>query len=214
VTFDASRTTTAAVLVSVGLLMTACTGSSGATSTTASSTSEATTDQAADPSTTAAGVSTASISSISTIPSSTVDDGARPGIVAREGSVEDVLGDVPGADHFAELVAAWLAAVPGQEGVLRNARGITLFVPSDDAFTAADRDALLDDLDATARFIGEHLVVSVLTVADLPDTVVTAMGTEHAVDGSTIGGHAIVIADTSATNGIIHLIDGPLVAPR
>lgn len=222
-TFGPVRRNATAVLVAMGLLTAACSGSSDASSTsttpiaptapTAPTAATAATDRATVPpaASTAVGESATSGQSI---PSTTVDDGARPGVVALEGSVEDLLGDVPGADHFAELVAAWLAAVPGQEGVLRNARGITLFVPADDAFSAADRDALLDDLDATARFIGEHLVVSILTLADLPGTVVTAMGTEHATLGVTIDGHAFVVADIAATNGIIHVIDGPLVAPR
>lgn len=201
----------------MGLLTAACSGSSDASSTSTSSTTAIAATTAIDRVTIPPAESTTvaeSAPSVASIPSTTVDDGARPGVVALEGSVEDLLGDVPGADHFAELVSAWLAAVPGQEGVLRNARGITLFVPADDAFSAADRDALLDDLDATARFIGEHLVVSILTVADLPGTVVTAMGTEHATLGATIDGHAFVVADIAATNGVMHLIDGPLVAPR
>jgi uncharacterized surface protein with fasciclin (FAS1) repeats len=224
VTFRPARRNATAVLAAIGLLPAACSGpgddSSTTTTTTASTTISSTTVSSAaerEQTTIPAAASTSageSAPSVSSIPSTAVDDGARPGVVAREGSVEDLLDDVPGADHFAELVSAWLAAVPGQEGVLRNARGITLFVPADDAFSAADRDALLDDLDATARFIGEHLVVSVLTLADLPGTVVTAMGTEHQTLGTTIDGHAFVVADIAATNGVMHVIDGPLVAPR
>jgi uncharacterized surface protein with fasciclin (FAS1) repeats len=223
VTFGPARRNAIAVLAAMGLLTASCSGSSDDSSTTiepteptAPTTATTASDRVTIPpaASTTVGESAPTAPSTSSIPSTTVDDGARPGVVALNGSVEDLLGDVPGADHFAELVTAWLAAVPGQEGVLRNARGITLFVPADDAFSAADRDALLDDLDATARFIGEHLVVSILAVADLPGNVVTAMGTEHATLGATIDGHAFVMADIAATNGVIHVIDGTLVAPR
>lgn len=209
-------TTLTAGLVAAALLA-SCSGDGGSTTTTSAVTTpvESTTDESsAEPSqptsSTEATVAPATAPSTSSLPD--IDD-ERPGVVAREGSIEDVLGGVTNTEHFAGLVTWWLTEVPGQEGVLRNARGITLFVPSDDAFTEADRNALEGDVDATARFIGEHLVVDVIPAADLAGTVVTAMGTEHEVTDSSIGGRAIVESDIDATNGVIHVIDGVLVEP-
>jgi len=132
----------------------------------------------------------------------------RADVVELDGSVEDVLSGIPEARRFAEGVADWLADVPGQEGVLRNRRGITLFVPADDGFSESDRDEAFADPDAAAATIGEHLRVG--TLAELAGTITMASGAEYTIgaDG-TIGGRQVVRTET-ATNGVIHVLDGPL----
>lgn len=132
----------------------------------------------------------------------------RADVVELDGSVEDVLAGIPEVSRFAEGVADWLAAVPGQEGVLRNRRGITLFVPVDDGFSESDRDEAFADPDAAAVTIGEHLRVGAL--AELTGTITMASGVEYTIgDDGTIGGRQVVRTET-ATNGVIHLLDGPL----
>ena len=135
---------------------------------------------------------------------------ARTDIVEFEGSIEDVLAGIPEAARFAGGIADWLADVPGQEGVLRNRRGVTLFVPVDDGFSAADRDAAFADPDMAAATIGEHLVVGV--VDELTGTITMASGATYELgDGQTIDGRRI-LRSQDATNGVIHLIDGPLAS--
>ncbi len=133
----------------------------------------------------------------------------RPGVVAFDGSVEDLVLELPEARNFAGGIEEWLIAVPGQEGVLRNSRGITLFVPVDEGFSDEARSAEFADPDIAALTIGEHLHVGVLD--ELDGSVTVASGTEYAVggDGTTIGGRSVLRVET-ATNGVVYLIDGPL----
>jgi hypothetical protein len=134
----------------------------------------------------------------------------RIDIVEFDGSVEDVLATIPEASRFAGGVADWLIEVPGQEGVLRNRRGVTLFVPVDDGFSSDDRDEAFADADTAAATIGEHLRVG--TAGELHGTITMASGAEYQVgDGPTIRDRR-VLRSLEATNGVIHLIDGPLVA--
>ena len=111
----------------------------------------------------------------------------RPGLVPFDGSVESLVLEFADARNFATGVQEWLDAVPGQEGVLRNSRGITLFVPVDDGFTDDDRDEWFADPDVAAATIGEHLHVGALV--ELEGSVTVATGTEYQIgdDGTTIG---------------------------
>lgn len=143
-----------------------------------------------------------------TVPAPSTDE--RSDIVAFDGSVEDVLGDLDDASNFAAGVSDWLAAVPGQEGVLRNTRGVTLFVPLDSALTADAADLAFEDPDLAAITISEHL--SVGRVGDLEPGLVIAMasGVEVTVEaGPTVGGFEVVRTE-QATNGVVHVIDGVL----
>ena len=126
--------------------------------------------------------------------------------------MESLILTLPDARNFADGVEAWLGAVPGQEGVLRNSRGITVFVPVDDGFSQAAADVAFADPDASAVTIGDHLHVGALE--ELDGTVVVATGLEFDVgdDGETIGGRRVLRAET-ATNGVVYLIDGPLADP-
>lgn len=146
--------------------------------------------------------------STTTVPVPTTGTATRIDIVEFEGSVEDVLASVDEASRFAGGVAGWLNEVPGQEGVLRNRRGVTLFVPVDDGFSDDAVASAFATPDIAAATIGEHLRVGVID--ELTGTITLASGAEYEVgDGPTIAGRR-VLGSRSATNGVIYLIDGPL----
>lgn len=207
-----------AVLALVALAVTGCSGNAGSdTSGPEDAAAELTSEQGADETGVAedgpAAPSTANdadgdgATTVPTAPPTTL----RPGVVARDGSVEDVLFGLEEASNFAGGVEDWLAAVPGQEGVLRNSAGITLFVPVDEGFTTAELAEAFPDPDGAALTLSDHLRVGILDEIDGP--VVVASGKEYAVtvegDDTVVGGRRIV-RTVSATNGVIHLVDGLL----
>jgi uncharacterized surface protein with fasciclin (FAS1) repeats len=130
--------------------------------------------------------------------------------VELEGSVEDVIAQRDDTSNMSSAIEAWLADDPGRAGVLRNPRGITLFVPADTGFTEADRDEVIADFDGFTLFLTAHLRVGALTTDQLGPNVSTADGSSYPIGDGTIGDRAIVEADIEATNGVIHVIDGPL----
>jgi len=196
-------TGTRVTLVAAALVLAACSSSSNDAGSTATSVDAAASDGANEPD------DGSGEPDDSRAPDTT--EVLRDGVVAFEGSVESVILELPDARNFAGGVEEWLAAVPGQEGVLRNSRGITVFVPVDDGFSEADRDAAFADPDLAAITIGDHLHVG--TLEELDGAIVVATGAEYVVadDGDVIGGRRVVRSVTAA-NGVVHLIDGPLTA--
>ena len=72
---------------------------------------------------------------------------------------------------------------------------------------------MVDDSDAAALVISDHLHVGVLRT--LVGSVTTASGTKHTVtvdDGDTLIADRRVVGSVTATNGLVYLIDGPLPA--
>ena len=192
------------LLAAATVSLVACSGNGGNSSTT-----DPTSDSATDSSDLVGSHDDAS-SGTATGPATT--DALRPGVVAFDDSVESVILALPDARNFASGVEAWLAAVPGQEGVLRNSRGVTMFVPVDDGFSEDEAAAAFADPDTSALTIGDHLHVGAL--AELEGTIVMATGAEHSVgdDGATVGGRRVLRSET-ATNGIVYLIEAPLPGP-
>lgn len=136
----------------------------------------------------------------------------RSGVVAFDGSVESLIVALPDAENFSEGVEAWLDDVPGQEGVFRNSRGITVFVPADDGFSVTDRDESFADPDTAAVTIGDHLHVGAFAdLTELGGSIVVATGVEYQIsdDGEMIGGRR-VLRSQEGTNGVVFVIDGPL----
>jgi uncharacterized surface protein with fasciclin (FAS1) repeats len=134
-----------------------------------------------------------------------------PPPVDVEGSVQDLIAQRDDLENINAAIVAWLDDSAGREGVLRNPRGITLFLPNDEAFTDDDIATALDDFDAFTIFLSEHLRIGALTSDELGDSVSTAMGVAYPVEpGPTIGGQTVVSADIVATNGVIHIIGGVL----
>lgn len=142
---------------------------------------------------------------------STTTEVTLPPPVDIEGSVQDVVAQTEDLSNISSAIDAWLADSPGREGVLRNARGVTLFLPGNEGFSDDDVAAALADFDAFSIFLSEHLAVGTMTSDQLGDSVTTAMGVQYPVgEGPTIGGRAILQADIEATNGVLFVIDGPL----
>lgn len=138
-----------------------------------------------------------------------------PEIVDVEGSVRDVIASRPELSNFSSAIDAWLAAAPGNEGVLRNPAGVTMFVPNNDAFGEDDAQQFIDDPASFTVVISEYLKVGPVKAADLGAEVSTAMGHTYPVgDGPSIGGVQIVESDIEATNGVVHVLDGQLVPPE
>ena len=136
---------------------------------------------------------------------------AFPEPVALEGSAEDVITDRQDLSNIAGAIADWIADDPGREGVLRHGRGVTLFLPNNDGFSAEDAAAVVSDFDQFTVFISEHLKIGIVKSDEFGDSISTAMGVSYPIVEGTIGGRLIVETDIEATNGFIHIIDGPLV---
>lgn len=195
--------------VAVLIALTGCSGSSDPDSSepdAAGSTAEQPTDEITEPAVTTQGGSPSTDAEPAT--STTL----RPGVVAFEGSVEDLLGRLDEASNFAAGVEAWLGDVPGQEGVLRNSRGVTLFVPADVGFSPEDGERAFASPNRSALTLSDHLRVGVLEELDGP--VVVSSGNRYRVttndDGDVLVAGRRVIATETAANGVIHLLDGPL----
>ena len=117
--------------------------------------------------------------------------------------------------RFAQLVDAL-----GSDAVFQQARGVTVLAPSDVAWSTYDDDAwsaLLDDRDAVALLISEHLSVGAESLADLIERGAFQNAMARALpvvdgDGTRIGGALVLAADRTAANGVVHVIDSVLVA--
>ena len=131
--------------------------------------------------------------------------------VAEEDSVLAVVGARDDTTRFMQLVAAL-----GDDAVFRQERGLTLIVPVDSAWEAFGADefaAVLQDPNAVALLLSEHLAIGVFNIDELLATgaLATAMArTLPVVDSDgviTIGGATVIEADLTADNGVVHLID-------
>lgn len=123
------------------------------------------------------------------------------------------------------VVTTFEAAVraTGLDTELRDARGVTILAPTDDAFAAAFSESTIDDLlifrhDELRGLLESHIIDGASTVAQLLEvgTVTTRAGDEVTVDPAgdgmaLLGGNArTVCADYQAAGARIHVIDGVL----
>ncbi len=95
----------------------------------------------------------------------------------------------------------------------------TFFAPNDPAFAALDPDDLADllaDPDALAGVLRAHLVDRTVMAADLPDSTTSVGGLQLEFDTTgdipTVNGVSIVRTDVMVDGGVVHVIDGVLLA--
>lgn len=137
--------------------------------------------------------------------------------VPREDTIFALLQDDSRFDTLSEaLVAAEL-----DDEVTNDDTELTVFAPTDDAFSALEEgvlDALLNDPEGDLQdILLFHLIEDIFTADDLEDgdTLFSVSGFSHVIsfegDNVFIDNAQIIDADIAATNGVIHAIDGVLV---
>lgn len=110
---------------------------------------------------------------------------------------------------------------------LVNADLVTVFAPTDEAFAAwpaGKLDKLMGDNTELVKFVNYHLISGKYTGRELVDlrNQKTMNGAEIMVTASTAGGKEsirlnqanVTMPDLKATNGMIHVIDAPLMPPE
>jgi uncharacterized surface protein with fasciclin (FAS1) repeats len=149
----------------------------------------------------------------------TADTTTAPGTVPTESltyvdEADSVLAVVAARDDTTRFME--LAAALGDDAVFRQERGITLLVPVDSAWDAYGDDefaALLEDPNAVALVLSEHLAIGVFTSADLvaagemTNAMARALPVVETAGSITIGGATVVEPDLLADNGVAHLVD-------
>jgi uncharacterized surface protein with fasciclin (FAS1) repeats len=135
---------------------------------------------------------------------------------------KDLVNTAIDAGSFTTLVAALGAAT--LVDALSGDDPLTVFAPTDDAFTALP-DGLVacllkeDNIDALSAILTYHVVSGEVLSTDLTDGMMapTLQGedvTINTTDGVVINDSATVVtADVMTTNGVIHIIDAVLVPP-
>lgn len=143
-------------------------------------------------------------------PAATPTAAARtPGVpqVTEAGSVLDVIRSSDELASFTQVVDSFLA-IGSRDGVFLQERGVTILAPRtipDDLMAAVQADDQL-----MSRFIGEHLVVGDVAAADLRPAITVANGTIHRATRRGVGGQALVSRNLRASNGRVHIVEGPL----
>ncbi len=146
----------------------------------------------------------------------TADEMADDEMAEEAGTVVDVAV----ANGFTTLVAAVQAA--GLVDTLNGPGPFTVFAPTDEAFAALPDgalDALLlpENQAVLAQILTYHVVPGTVLSTDLASgAVATVQGedVEVAVDGGvTVNGATVVLADVTASNGVVHVIDAVLIPP-
>lgn len=169
-------------------------------------------------STTAATTTTSTTAATSTTATPTTAPPDPPEITVPPGgrttfSVSDVLFGSPDVSEFADALVA-----TGLDEWLDAAEDVTVLVPSNDAFEAANPLVLAgirSDPDAYERFVSGHLVEQRLTAAEILELneLMALSGVVHEVDpvAETVAGVQFVVVDVEASNGIIHVLDAVIV---
>ncbi len=136
------------------------------------------------------------------------------------------IAEIASGNESLSLLVAALGRVPS----LLDAAGdetatLTVFAPTDDAFAAllttltdatGNTFASLDDVPdyVLERVLQYHILGSAKTAAELADSEETLEGSSISVDGTVLNGSVNVVADLadiSASNGVVHVIDAVLV---
>lgn len=139
---------------------------------------------------------------------------------------DDDLGDAdPQTPSVAEIVTEVRALSTLEEGATKaniiddlETDGITLFAPLNGAFDPIDTNTLLSGQNQglLKEVLTYHVVPREIAAEDISDgmTVETLEGdslTFSTADGVSVNGASVTNADVSASNGVVHVIDGVLI---
>lgn len=139
---------------------------------------------------------------------------------------DDDLGDAdPQTPSVAEIVTEVRALSTLEEGATKadiigdlEADGITLFAPLNGAFDPIDTNTLLagQNRGLLTEVLTYHVVPQEIAAEDISDgmTVETLEGdslTFSTADGVSVNGASVTNANVSASNGVVHVIDGVLL---
>ncbi len=139
----------------------------------------------------------------------------------RQAGLNTVVDVALGSKDHTTLVAA----LKGAEYVdsLDNAGPFTVFAPTNGAFEklpAGTVDGLMkpDKKDDLRNILKYHVTVSMYQPKDLKDGQVLGMAnggkvTVHVKDGKIKVNEANIVATVTATNGVVHVVDGVLLPP-
>ena len=135
------------------------------------------------------------------------------------GHSKDIVDTAIDAGSFTTLVAAVQAA--GLVDTLKGEGPFTVFAPTDEAFAALPEgtvESLLADPEALSAILTYHVVAGKVMSTDLSDGMMAATvnGAEITIgtmNGVTVNGANVVIADIEASNGVIHVIDAVILPP-
>jgi uncharacterized surface protein with fasciclin (FAS1) repeats len=135
-------------------------------------------------------------------------------------STTTVFDIIAGSDDHNTLEAAILAA--GLDGALSGEGPFTVFAPTDDAFAALPPgtiEALLEDIPTLTSILAYHVSGGTLLSSDFTDgqLISTLNGANVTVtindDGVFINNARVTMADITADNGVVHVIDAVLLPP-
>lgn len=134
----------------------------------------------------------------------------------------DIVDTAVKADGFDTLVAAVQAG--GLVDTLKGDGPFTVFAPTDEAFAALPEGTLEmlllpENKDKLVGILTYHVVAGKVMSTDLSDGMMAAtvngadvkIGT---MDGVTVQGANVVVADIEASNGVIHVIDAVILPPE
>lgn len=155
-----------------------------------------------------------------------VEDVVAEPVIEEEVVVPSTIVDVAaGNPDFSTLVAAIQAA--GLAETLSGPGPFTVFAPTNAAFAAlpaGELDSLLlpENKDKLVRILSYHVVPGTVFAADVPaeaDAAATAsvnnldLSIRSTATGVMVNQYNVTTADLTASNGVIHVIDGVLI-PR
>jgi uncharacterized surface protein with fasciclin (FAS1) repeats len=151
---------------------------------------------------------------------------------AQDNTILDIVTTQATAEEDAEFTMLYSAvqAAPSVSEALGNTEAeYTVFAPSDEAFNtlteggvlnADELDAIMEDEEALSALLLYHVVEGTYTAADLlemNDETLTTLSDEDitiTVEDDTVfvNNIAVVSADVTASNGVIHVIEGVLLS--
>ncbi|MGF1566316.1 MAG: fasciclin domain-containing protein [Flavobacteriales bacterium] len=139
-------------------------------------------------------------------------------VVATGLRAQTVVDIIVNSDDHNTLEAAVLAA--GLEGTLSGDGPFTVFAPTDDAFNllpAGTVNALLNDIPALTDILTYHVVSGNVQSGDLSNGLVPTLNGSNVIVNLTAGvminNAMVTVANVTASNGVVHVIDAVLLPP-